>query len=298
MKRLLFLFATLPLVLLVACSQPAVQIVQSSGSIQAGNFSVYFQRTGFGEPLLLLHAGLLDHSMWDEQVKALSATYEVITPDLPYHGQTTGVDTNLLACDVIRVLLDSLRIQQVHIAGLSLGSLIAQDFTIAYPDRVRSAIFVSPDINAYEMPIDSLSKAWYNRVELAFEKKDTVKAVREFTKVWVTGLRDGKSDSLLAKVEQQVFNTALITLRGRKTRYAPALQQAPPASERLASINKPVLIIDGDKDLPYISFCAGVLEKHIPGAVRKTIPGTGHMLNMERPGVFNELLLSFLKANK
>ncbi|MBO9566812.1 MAG: alpha/beta hydrolase [Niastella sp.] len=298
MKQLLILFTTLPLVLLLNCRQPVVQIIQSSGSIQAGNFLVYYQRTGYGQPLVLLHAGLQDHAMWDEQVKALSTAYEVITPDLPYHGRTTGADTNLLACDVIRVLLDSLRIQQVSIGGSSIGCMVAQDFVIAYPDRVDKAIFVSPSINAKDLPADSLSKARYSLFMQAYEKKDTVKAARAFTKIWATGLRDEQPDSVRARVELQVFNTTLANLRHYKMGTGPRLQTSPPAFERLSSITKPVLIIDGDKDLPFISYCAGILEKQVPGAVRKTIPGTAHMLNMEKPALFNDLLLSFLKRTQ
>jgi pimeloyl-ACP methyl ester carboxylesterase len=298
MKRLLILFTTLPLILLLNCRQPVAQIIQSSGSIQAGNFSIYYQRTGYGKPLVLLHAGLQDHSMWDEQVKALSATYEVITPDLPYHGQTTGADTNLLGCDVIKILLDSLRMQLVSIGGSSIGSMVAQDFVIAYPERVDKAIFVSPSINANDLPVDSVSKARYNLFMQAYDKKDTVKAVRAFTRIWATGLREEKPDSVRAKMEQQVFNTTLANLRHYKMGTGPRLQSSPPAFERLSSIKKPVLIIDGDKDLPLISYCAGVLEKKIPGAVRKTIPGTAHMLNMEKSAAFNDLLLDFLKNGK
>jgi 3-oxoadipate enol-lactonase len=298
MKRLLIFFTTLPLVLLLGCEQPVVQIVQSSGFIQAGKFSVFYQRTGYGQPLVLLHAGLQDHSMWDEQVKVLSATYEVITPDLPYHGQTTGIDTNLLGCDVIRILLDSLHIQQVSIGGSSIGSMVAQDFVIAYPDRVDKAIFVSPSINAYELPTDSLSNAWYYRFTKAMDKKDTVKAVHEFTKAWATGLRDEKPDSMRVSMEQLVFNTTLTNLRRHKPGNGPRLQNSPPAFEQLRLIKKPVLIIDGDKDLPFISYCAGSLEKNITGAERKTIPGTAHMLNMEKPVVFNQLLIEFLANGK
>jgi pimeloyl-ACP methyl ester carboxylesterase len=233
--------------------------------------------------------------MWDEQVSALSATYEVITPDLPYHGQTTGVDTNLLACDVIRILLDSLHIQQVSIGGSSIGSMVAQDFVIAYPERVDKAIFVSPSLLGDELPVDSLSEARYSLFMQAFNKKDTVKAAHAFTKIWATGLRDEKPDSLRAKVELQVFNTTLTNLRHHKLGIGPRLQRSPPAFDQLVSIKRPVLIIDGNKDLPFISYCAGILEKRIPGAVRKTIPGTAHMLNMEKPAVFNGLLIEFLK---
>src|SRR5689334_12834676 len=80
----------------------------SSGTIRAGNYNIYYERAGKGEAILLLHAGLQEHTMWKDQVAVLSKQYEVITPDLPYHGKTTGIDTNILAADVLKILLDSL----------------------------------------------------------------------------------------------------------------------------------------------------------------------------------------------
>src|SRR6185295_7096171 len=111
----------------------------ASGFIKAGNFNLYYERAGKGEPILLLHAGLQDHTMWKDQVAALSKDYEVITPDMPYHGKTTGSDTTTLVADVLKALLDSLHIQKITVAGLSMGSGIAQDFIIAYPQMVNKA---------------------------------------------------------------------------------------------------------------------------------------------------------------
>jgi pimeloyl-ACP methyl ester carboxylesterase len=69
------------------------------GVVKAGNLQVYFEQTGLGDAVVLLHAGLQNHSMWEEQVKALSGKYSVITIDLPFHGNMTGIDTGILAKD-------------------------------------------------------------------------------------------------------------------------------------------------------------------------------------------------------
>lgn len=122
------------------------RLLHIKGTIKAGNLQVYYERVGRGDPILLLHAGLQDHTMWKDQVKALSAQYEVITPDLPFHGKTTGTDTTLLAKELIKILLDSLHLQKVSIAGLSMGAAVALDFIIAYPQRVSKAFLISAGI--------------------------------------------------------------------------------------------------------------------------------------------------------
>ncbi|HMI80048.1 MAG TPA: alpha/beta hydrolase, partial [Ferruginibacter sp.] len=63
----------------------------------------------------------------------------------------------------------------------------------------------------------------------------------------------------------------------------------------IASIKVPVLIIDGDKDLPFLVQNSAWLAKTIPGAKRITIKDVAHMLNMEKPGEVNKAIMDFLK---
>lgn len=256
---------------------------------------MYYERQGKGPALLLLHAGLQNHTMWQPQVAALSKQYDVMTIDLPYHGQTTGNDTTILVQDVIRIVLDSLHIQKTSIAGLSMGSNAVQDFIIAYPQRMNKAILISAGINGYDRkyPIDSASMQWYFKFGAALEKGDTVTAAREFTKAWAEGIyRSG--DSLQQPVSKYVLTTTLATLRQHKAAGWPRLLETPPAMERIPTIQVPVLIINGDKDLPYVVTVCNYLEKTIPGAKHVVMKDVAHMLNMEKPEELNGLMVEFL----
>lgn len=273
------------------------QLTVKTGFVKAGNLNVYYERSGSGPAILLLHAGLQDHTMWKEQVTALSRQYDVITPDLPFHGKTNGIDTVILAQEVIRVLLDSLRINKVFVAGLSMGASIAQDFIIAYPSRIHKAILISSGVNGYEKvrPIDSLSMDWYRQFSIALEQKDTMKAAKEFTIAWAQGIyRPG--DSLNAPVSRYVYDKTLSNLRTHKMLGWPRLQDNPKAIDKINQVRVPILVIDGDKDLPYVSAASEYLAETIPGAKRVTIKGVAHMLNMERPAELNQLLIDFLRA--
>jgi pimeloyl-ACP methyl ester carboxylesterase len=70
----------------------------------------------------------------------------------------------------------------------------------------------------------------------------------------------------------------------------------PPAVGRLGEIQVPTLVLIGDLDMPGILEIAGLLEKGISGAKKAVIPGTAHMVNMERPAEFNRIVLDFLMA--
>ncbi|MBC7874202.1 MAG: alpha/beta hydrolase [Ferruginibacter sp.] len=281
------------LILCIGCRDNQVTV---SGLIPAGNWQIYYERQGKGDPILLLHAGLQDHTMWKDQVSALSGEHEVITIDLPFHGATTGMDTVTLIGDIIKTVLDSLHIQKISIAGLSMGGSAVQDFIIAYPQRVNKAILIASGINGFERdhPIDSLSSGWWEQFTTGLEQKDTAAAAVAFTKAWAEGIYRS-ADSLKAPVSQYVYKTTLQTLRQHKMKGWPLLQQSPPAIDKLSSVKVPVLVIYGDKDLPYIVTSSQYLEKNIPGAKAVVIKDVAHMLNLEKPEEVNELISNFLR---
>jgi pimeloyl-ACP methyl ester carboxylesterase len=68
----------------------------------------------------------------------------------------------------------------------------------------------------------------------------------------------------------------------------------PPAIQRLAEIKVPTLIIVGELDPPDFHAIAKTLERGIAGATKVTLPGVGHMANLEAPERFNEIVMEFL----
>jgi pimeloyl-ACP methyl ester carboxylesterase len=294
MKKLLLRLTSL-LLLVFVCSCIEKEKKPRSGTVRAGGLQVYYERHGRGTPLLLVHAGLQNNTMWSEQVKALSPHFEIITVDLPFHGRTEGKDTSILASDVIRIVLDSLGIEKTAVAGLSMGASVAQELVLDHPSRVTKAIFISTGINGYEKkyPLDAADMMWYSHMVSALTAKDTARAALLFSKAWGEGL-DARDDSLRKPSSRYVYNTTLATLRKHKLLGWPNLRDAPTAFDRIGNIKIPVLVIHGDRDLSFITQTSQYLEKTIPGSRRVLIKGVAHMLNMEQPAEVNRLIREFL----
>ncbi|HVF96342.1 MAG TPA: alpha/beta hydrolase [Flavisolibacter sp.] len=284
---LLFLF-------LFIANHGHAQIASTAGFIPAGNFNVYYQQQGTGPAVVLLHAGLQNSTMWESQITALSKTHRVVAIDLPFHGRTKGIDTTLLASEVVKIVADSLGLQKLSLVGLSMGASVAQDFVIAYPGRVNKLVLLASGINGYErhFPIDSASTVWYIRYAKAMEEKDTVTAAKEFALAWGEGIHH--KGELTKRAAQNVYRTTLQTLRTKPPGW-PKLQMAPPAYEVIGNIRVPTLIIHGDEDLTYIGTACWYLEKTIHGAKRVMLKGAAHMLNLEQPDTVNKLLVDFLR---
>ncbi len=66
------------------------------------------------------------------------------------------------------------------------------------------------------------------------------------------------------------------------------------AAEHLPEVTAPTLVVVGDQDVADILRISELLEREIPGATRVVIPGTGHMLNMQKPSEFNRIVQDFL----
>ena len=108
---------------------------RQSGFAELNGTKFYYEVMGIGEPLVLVHAGIADCSMWDEQCHVFSQQYQVIRYDMRGYGQTALVDGPYAHYEDLKSLLDFLGVQQAHVLGCSFGGTTALDFTLAYPGR-------------------------------------------------------------------------------------------------------------------------------------------------------------------
>lgn len=102
---------------------------------------MYYEATGSGEHLILVPGSGGAHGVWSNQIGPFSEFYRCIALDLRGGGNSDKPKGNytvrLLADDVV-ALMDALKIEGAHIMGQSLGSAMAQEIAINYPQRVKS----------------------------------------------------------------------------------------------------------------------------------------------------------------
>jgi 3-oxoadipate enol-lactonase len=72
---------------------------------------------------------------------------------------------------------------------------------------------------------------------------------------------------------------------------------AKPALPRLGTIHVPTLVLVGDADIPDVHAHAGAIEAGIPNAQRIVIPGTGHIMYLEKPETFARTVIEFISTN-
>ncbi|WP_305092649.1 alpha/beta fold hydrolase [Prescottella sp. R16] len=231
-----------------------------TGFVDAVGARLYYEATGAGEPLVLLHGNGENLGYFAAQMPVFAQHYRVIALDTRAHGRSTRGDGPLdfprFAADVCAVL-DALEVPDAHVLGYSDGGNTALTLALRRPDRVRSLI-----VNGANL--DPVGLGWKFRIPA--------------TALWLAGgLVAPLSPNLARKRE----------LLGLMVRHPHIPESA------LASITVPTLVIVGENELiprPHTELIAGA----IPGAQLVTIPDAGHACAAQRPDTFNAAVLEFL----
>jgi pimeloyl-ACP methyl ester carboxylesterase len=253
---------------------------------------VYYEVSGAGHPLLLLHAGIADSRMWDEQFHVFAKHFQVIRYDLRGYGRTIVQPGRFAYHEDVNGLLTFLGVERAHLAGISFGSRIALDFALAYPEKATALVLGAPSVSG-NTPMEDVKK-FVAEEEAALERGDLVGAAELNVRMWVDGPHrapDQVAPAVRDRVREMQYHAFTLPVPD-DVAVEPL---APPALARLAEVQAPTLIVIGDQDVAYVQATAGRLAAEIPGAEKVVLPGVAHMVSMERPEEFNRIVLEFLK---
>jgi pimeloyl-ACP methyl ester carboxylesterase len=118
----------------------------STGHADVNGITLYHEIYGQGEPLVLLHGGLMTIGEMSVPLQFFAKTRRVIAVELQGHGRTPDADRPLsfeAMGDDIAALLDHLNIAQADVVGLSLGAAVGLRTAIQHPDKVRRLVIIS-----------------------------------------------------------------------------------------------------------------------------------------------------------
>ncbi|MFT3824788.1 MAG: alpha/beta hydrolase [Chitinophagaceae bacterium] len=285
--------------LIVILCIPLLSVAQQKGHIKAGALNIYYQSTGTGNPLLLLHAGFQDMRMWEQQVSYFSPNWRVITIDLPGHGNSKGTDTVTLIADILRIVMDSLQLQQASVAGLSLGAACALDLALAYPQRVNKLVLCSPGLSGWPdvMKMDTLSQQLFQHTDSIMSSNNDKAIAENFTRLWYDG-PFRKPDEVDVNGRNYILYTTLKTIQQSKHTWPWPVFDKQGAAKRLDSLAIPVLIVAGSLDVPFILDAARYIHQQVTTSMLQILSNVAHMINMEKPDDFNVRLSNFLETQQ
>jgi len=276
---------TASLSLLVPLSEPGQSLVKTTGFAEVNGTRLYYETAGQGPTIVLIHGGLVDSRLWDDQIRAFSKQYRVVRYDLRGFGRSASASEPFSHIEDVRALLDFLKIDRATVVGLSLGGIIAADFTLEHPERVERLVLCGSGLRGDKQPPDKEAMEAYQAANQGAEafvnasmKTSLYAAVRKNTPAY-------------SRLRQMMLDNfkALSTL-------VPGFVKYPEAKtiERLANINAPTLVIIGSEDSQSLKNVADTLQSKIPGARKVVISGVSHHPPVENPKQFNRVVLEFL----
>jgi 3-oxoadipate enol-lactonase len=265
----------------------------ASGVVQVNGAEIHYDTAGSGHPLVLLHAGICDRRMWDQQMPVLAEHFRVIRYDMRGFGQTLVPPGPYSHLADLEGLISALGIERAHLLGCSKGGSYALDFALAHPERVGGLVLVTSSPSGYRPPQPVPDSPQWPAVVAAFDAGDLELAAELEVQVWVDG--QGRApDQVDPAIRARVREMDLLVLRHEVASQGQEQKTEPPAAARLAEVRAPTLVIIGDLDAPITLSSGEALAAGIPGARRVVIAGTAHLPNMEQPELFNQLVLDFL----
>ena len=261
--------------------------------LETNGARIAYDVDGSGEPVLLVHAGVANRSMWDDQVAALKDAYRVIRHDTRGFGETETDAVPFSNRADIAALLDELGERSAHVVGLSRGGAIALDFALEFPDRVRSLTVVAGGVGGYESPAELPPETW-EPVEAMWKAKKWEELTDWETAFWADG--PGQSPDRVPEIRRRVHDWVLSNYRAEKEEGEPQPLD-PPAEGRLGDLRAPLLVMLGTLDEPSTSDAMRHLAERVPGARLEEFE-SAHMVNLEHPDRFNRVLREFLDSHR
>lgn len=245
---------------------------------------------GVGTPVVLIHGGLVDSRLWDDQVAVLERHHRVIRYDLRGFGRSDFPEGPFSHVEDLEALLDHLSAGRVALVGVSLGGMIATDFALEHPDRVSALVLVGSALRGFETPPNEELAAIYR----AAETEGRERAID----LWLgSPLFAGGRDTPHFAERMRAMLADNFRYWGPTERPIEVQWPRTPAADRLSEIGVPTLVVAGDLDVPAILTIADALARGIPGAEKRILTGRSHHPNLEDPRTFNDLLLDFLRRS-
>lgn len=244
----------------------------------------YISGKEHNEWILFLHAAFVNHKMFQKQIEYFENKYNVLTLDIVGHGKSTdtkkGDSINKMS-NWIYDIIKTEKIEKIHIIGVSLGAVLAQDFANRYAGTVKSlACFGGYDINNFDMKMQKENSA--SQILMMLKALFSIK--------W------------FAKANKKI---SAFTLQAQKDFYNMNVQFPKKSFMYLASLNSmvntyqtkrrdyPLLIGCGKFDIPMELQAIEKWKNREPNCKVVIFDNAGHCVNMDVPQEFNKTMEEF-----
>jgi pimeloyl-ACP methyl ester carboxylesterase len=257
--------------------------------VRAGDIELDYERSGSGPPLLTIMGMSGTALHWSEPfLEELRPHFDVIAYDHRGVGASTplaGAVTIKQMADDAAALLDALELDSVHVLGVSMGGMIAQELALEHPQRVRTltlgCTYCGGEGSVLARPED------IQELAAAIMSGDRERALRAGFAINIS--------PAAAEADPELW-TRMLELAERRAVAVPVVMaqmqacMAHDTNARLEGLSMPTLVIHGSDDRLLPAANGELIAARVPGARLEILDGVGHMFWWEQPERSAELI--------
>jgi len=259
-------------------------------SLDIDGRSLYYEVHGEGEPLLCVHGLTVDTLGWALQLPSFAERHQTVIFDNRDVGQSDyaagDYEVSDMAADAL-ALADELGLESFHLLGISMGGAIAQEIALAAPERV-STLTLTVTFPRGGAWAHKLAETWSMRVqEMPHERHiDELMLLNH-------------SEEFYGNAEGVSFIRGMILQNPHPQKPEGFARQLGASSrhdalDRLPSLDMPVHVIGGERDILVPVWKSVELAEIIPGAKLTVLDRAPHGLSLERAEEYNAIVLDFI----
>ena len=260
-----------------------------------GEYRIHYEEYGKGRPLVVLNGIMMSCASWKEFIEPFSANNHLILVDFLDQGKSdrmTGKEyDHAIQVDLVKALLDFLDLDKVCLMGISYGSEVAMEFTLAYPSYVERLLLFNAtartgpwlgDIG------DAWNKATYDADAYYLTTIPVIYSPGFYLKNndWMNRRRE----ALRPVFGNPDFIEAMIRLTNSSRNYDIA--------DRLGEIAVPTLVVSCQQDYLTPVEEQQFIVDHIPNSHHVILPNCGHASMYEQPLLYASLVVGFCNTTK
>lgn len=267
--------------------------------IQTNGARLFYESTGHGEPLVLVHGSWGDHHNWDLVVPELAKRFQVIAYDRRGHSDSERPETQgsfAEDADDLAALIEGLGIAPAYVVGNSGGSIVALKCAIRHPEVIRALVL-------HEPPAVKLLDGRPEFADALAGFDSRIKPVAE--------LLSGRQWEEAAKL---FANTVAIGPDAWETTMTPEfratfIHNAPTYWDelhdadglnidlgRLAAFPRPILLTAGNASALFFAAVAETIAATVPAVSYELLDGVDHVPHISAPLRYLERVCAFLTS--
>ena len=256
---------------------------------------IYVETHGEGTPLVILNGIMMSTPSWKQFIPALSKYNKLILLDMLDQGQSSKMSESYdisIQADVLKAVLDDLKIEKAAICGISYGASVAMNFAIKYPDYAEKLVLFNcvPYTSPWLRDIGESWKLARSSPEMYYLTTIPVIYSMDFynkNPEWLSTRKD-----FLTKY---VFNNEdFLNAMERLTDSAATHD----VRDGLSKINAKTLVVGGSEDYLTPISQQKYIQESISGARLAVMDNCGHAAMYEQPEVFTALITGFINGGE